>query len=448
MLFNHEKKNQKLRDIDIECISNKDSTYLEVNNGDLNLMSMTEGSIIKATKNSSQLSASIDKMYERRDINIKEIKNAIPDLFLQITSGKNNLLNGLLDANNIDYSSFNAIIVNSSEIPLKLSFEMPDFKTSSLQLTNTSLFAEMDSSFVFDVITYKEGKEKIDQMDVKVVGDIRNNHVNLSLKQTDGNDNVGFDFGLNASLINDTVSLSFDTIAPVIFYIPWKINTGNYVDYSFNNRIKADLVMDAPDGLQIYINSNDSTDIPGKISLFAGVRNFDIAKFTEPFADLPRFKGMLNVDVFAEALKDSINANMNIDITDFVYDKKSLLPLNINGKFFSSKGKGYNIESKILYDLKEITDLAATIKEDNKLTDGLKLISFPAEIANPFIPQDMAALSGYLNGNMFIDGNISAPQINGEVTFEETKVSIGYAEADFNLGNNKITFDKIGRAHV
>ena len=27
------------------------------------------------------------------------------------------------------------------------------------------------------------------------------------------------------------------------------------------------------------------------------------------------------------------------------------------------------------------------------------------------------------------------------VTFEETKVSIGYAEADFNLGNNKITFD-------
>ena len=253
--FDLEDKIQKIRDINIDFISNIDSTYLEVNNGDLNVMAMINESIDKMTKSSTSLIGLIDKMVEKKDINILKIKESLPEIFMQITSGNNNLLNGILKSNNIYYSSFNAIMINESDRPMMLSFEMPDFKTSSLQLNNTYLSFEMDTIANFDIVTNKDGKEKIEKMDIKVLGEISDNNVNIQLKQKDGNGNIGFDFGFDTALKGDTISLSFDTINTTILYIPWKINNGNYIDYSFNNRVKADLLMEAPGGLSIYVRS-------------------------------------------------------------------------------------------------------------------------------------------------------------------------------------------------
>ena len=70
-------------------------------------------------------------------------------------------------------------------------------------------------------------------------------------------------------------------------------------------------------------------------------------------------------------------------------------------------------------------------------------------MVNPFIPDNMAALSGVLEGNMTIKGSSKAPEMNGYIEMDSTSMFVTAVGTSFRVDDkkivvkeNKILFDK------
>lgn len=70
-----------------------------------------------------------------------------------------------------------------------------------------------------------------------------------------------------------------------------------------------------------------------------------------------------------------------------------------------------------------------------------RMIRFPLHVVNPFIPQGMASLSGMLNGEMEITGNMAHPVFNGFIDFDTTSVKVKMLGTSFAFSDEKIPVD-------
>lgn len=54
-------------------------------------------------------------------------------------------------------------------------------------------------------------------------------------------------------------------------------------------------------------------------------------------------------------------------------------------------------------------------------------------MVNPFIPDNMAALSGVLEGNMTIKGSSKAPEMNGYIEMDSTSMFVTAVGTSFRV---------------
>ena len=97
-----------------------------------------------------------------------------------------------------------------------------------------------------------------------------------------------------------------------------------------------------------------------------------------------------------------------------------------------------------------MVDSIKTITAVGALNDSTKaspflldftMIKMPLKIANPFLPKDMARLSGTLNGAMEITGNLANPVFNGYLDFDEASVRVDMIGSSFRFSEEKIPVD-------
>ncbi|MDE6528588.1 MAG: translocation/assembly module TamB, partial [Muribaculaceae bacterium] len=67
-----------------------------------------------------------------------------------------------------------------------------------------------------------------------------------------------------------------------------------------------------------------------------------------------------------------------------------------------------------------------------------KMIHFPLSVANPFLPQGTASLSGVLNGEMDITGDMANPVFNGFLDFDTTAVNVEMLGTELQVSGEKI----------
>ena len=69
------------------------------------------------------------------------------------------------------------------------------------------------------------------------------------------------------------------------------------------------------------------------------------------------------------------------------------------------------------------------------------MIRFPLSVANPFLPQGTASLSGVLNGEMDITGDMANPTFDGYINFDTTAVKVTMLGTSFTFSDEKIPVD-------
>ena len=132
----------------------------------------------------------------------------------------------------------------------------------------------------------------------------------------------------------------------------------------------------------------------------AEFNQIDLGIISNAFSYIPPMKGILNAD-FQYAPSDSafmVVADMNID--DLYYENERVGELMFNAVYLPLEQGNHQVDMHLFRDRKEVSAITALYQmgETDHISGTVEFMHFPLDIANPFIPDDMAKMGGDLAG--------------------------------------------------
>ncbi|MDE7145081.1 MAG: translocation/assembly module TamB, partial [Duncaniella sp.] len=161
-----------------------------------------------------------------------------------------------------------------------------------------------------------------------------------------------------------------------------------------------------------------------------------------PFA--PPVKGDVSADMRLRYDDNVLTAKGNVELEDLYYGKDRVGTFGLDVNVANSAG------GKLMADVALMVDSVKTITATGVLNDStssspflldFNMIKFPLKVVNPFIPQGMASLTGTLNGQMKISGEMSNPIFDGFLDFDSTTVKVQMLGTSFAFSEDKIPVD-------
>lgn len=260
---------------------------------------------------------------------------------------------------------------------------------------------------------------------VDLLGYIGENRLSAYLTQKNIQGQTGYRFGFTAALQDSTVSLHFTPLKATIGYIPWKVNDDNFIDYSFDNQVRAKLEATSAES-KILLETLDRPDKLANVHLV--LDNIRIKDFTNLLIEAPPVDGVIHSDLnLVYAGKRGFGGRGNLSVQNLSWEKQKI------GTFDFGLAAGVDslgtTGAKITLDVDghEAVALKARIfPEGSEKSDelSLDLTKFPLKIANAFLGKDVAQLEGGLTGSLAMTGNFTAPVLNGSIYCDSVRTYI------------------------
>lgn len=384
-----------------------------------------------------EVMAQIDK----REIMMDKIQDNLPPFSLKFNASGNGVLNQFLTASGLSLDTVFGNIRNDSLITGNI---------EALQLGNASMTADtlkLNLNQRGSLLDYKlhmgNRPGTLDEFaKVDVNGYLGSNRVSVYLRQHNIEGETGYRLGLTAAMLDSTVSVHLTPLKATVAYLPWNINSDNYIDLNLKN-FMVDANVEATSRESGILIRTEPSDL-GENSLHLKLTNIHIQDFLQLSLYAPPLTANVNSDILVHYDGSRLQGNGNLNITDFTYDKVKVGDFDLGLK----AGVDFNGDSEINLGLKVDNTADAlklhTILDHNDFmpkTVQLDLQEFPLNVANAFLGNDVASLKGSLNGSVNMTGSLTAPVLNGDLTCNEVAVYVPMIGSSFKFGDDSIVVD-------
>ncbi len=440
--------------IDVTLVSSDSILDADLSNGDMllklnsrtSLMSFVNG----LTAGMTEVSAQMDSMR----VDVDRLHNSFPRFDMVLNMGKNNVAAKFLSqSSKIDFNRVAAGLHNDSLISLNMLVD--GFATGTTRLDTISFNAIQHGRYLVYTADINNRPGTFDDFaHVVLNGFAGSNRFAAYLKQQNIKGESGFNLGLSASLIDSVVTVKLVPTKPTIAYKPWTLNKDNFISLDLTNKhLEADLQLQGDNSFVKIFTEHPA----GEDSLTHGhgpnARPDDLVVQISQV----HLQDWLAINPFAPPVKGDLSANMrfryeqgvltgkgDVGLSDLFYGRERVGDFDLAVDVANSPG------GKLMADVSLMVDSVKTITAHGVLNDStsgnpflldFRMIRFPLRVVNPFIPQGMATVSGMLNGQMEITGNMAHPVFNGFIDFDTTAVKVKMLGTSFEFSEEKIPVD-------
>lgn len=376
-----------------------------------------------------------------RRLDIDSLQQALPQFDITLQSGRGNVLSSILADRGITVDTLSLAAMNDSLISARA--QVLGIKSGSLVAdTVTASLQQRGSYLLYDVVMDNRPGTFDQFAHVSAKGYLSGNYLSLIFKQQDIKDETGFSLGLMAQ-INDssTVTLRFVPYHPIIGYKDWEINKDNFVSFNIPRKhIDANLYLhNSESSLHLFTNHNQGDSVQEDINLQLSDIKLQDWIALNPFA--PPMTGNLSADMQVEWHMPDINGKGTVSLQDFYYDRRKVGDFDMRLDVATNAAGTIRANTSLMVNGKEAITASGNLNDstaENPFMLDFRMIHFPLSVANPFLPADMAQLSGALNGRMDVVGRLSAPQFNGYLDFDTTTVNVTMLGTPFRFSDEKI----------
>ena len=387
-------------------------------------------------------------------IDVDRLHQALPPFDMLFEMGQNNLAAKFLsESSAIDMKKVIGGVHNDSL--LWLNTQIYRFATGTTRIDTITFNAIQHGLYLVYKADINNRPGTFDDFaHVALNGFVGTNRFSAYMKQQNIKGENGFNLGLTALLVDSVVTVKIVPTKPTIAYKPWTINKDNFISYNLGNRhLEASLALHGDNSfIKIF------TEHPAGVDS-VGMTNDSILKYDDLIVQISdvHLQDWLAINPFAPPIKGDLNADMRISYDAGVLTGKGSVGLkdlfygrDRVGDFDLAVDVANNPGGKLMADVSLMVDSIKTITAHGVLNDStagnpflldFRMIKFPLRVVNPFIPQGMAKLSGMLNGEMEITGNMAHPVFNGFIDFDTTEVKVTMLGTPFRFSDEKIPVD-------
>ncbi len=441
--------------INLSLVSTDSLLRSSLVNGDMNLKLWSGSSLFAFIDRLNVGLAEVSKQIDSMKVDVSRLHEAFPRFDMSLDMGSSNVASKYLSETlKIDFNHFNAGLHNDSLITM--SAFVSGFSMGNTRLDSISFNAIQHGQYlVYDAAVNNRPGTFDDFAHVKLNGFAGSNRFAAFLKQQNIKGEKGFNLGLSAMLEDSIVTVKLVPQKPTIAYKPWRINKDNFISLDLvNKHLDANLELQGDDSfLKLFTQHPANNDSVGEHHHLAGEPQEDLVLqisqvhiqdwlSINPFA--PPVKGDVNADLRFRYDKGVLTGKGDVSLLDLFYGRDRVGTFDLDVDVTNSPG------GKLMADVSLMVDSVKTITARGVLNDSasaspflldFRMIKFPLKVVNPFIPEKMATLSGMLNGEMEITGDMAKPVFNGYINFDTTDVKVKMLGTSFRFSDEKIPVD-------
>lgn len=395
----------------------------------------------------NKTAVTITKQLSERNINIPELQKTLPKFDINIASGHNNILTRYL-AESSDIHFQNARININNDTLISLDSDFNRLLIGKTRLDNISINAYQKAKILSYELNIDNQPGTMDDFaHVNLSGFLSGNKMSAIMKQSDISNRQGFLFGVNTTMIENKLTANFLPQNPTIAYKNWTLNNDNFVEFDFATKhLDANLKLQSDSSsLRLYTEHKADTTIHDQEDMILQLKNIDLAEWLSisPFA--PPIKGEVDADMRFRWDREHVVGNGILNVNELYYGKERVgtfdLDLNLTN---DNRKKALRADASLLIDKVKVITASGNVNDSTAVNPFLldfSMIHFPLRVVNPFLPKNVAQLSGMLNGTMNITGDIANPIFNGYLDFDSTAVKVGITGMPYKFSEEKIPVD-------
>lgn len=376
---------------------------------------------------------------ERRNIEVDSLNCLLPEFSLNLNASGRGILSQVLGPSGMALDTLSVRLGKDSLISGNvMAF---NYKSSSLNLDTITLNLNERGRLLDYKAHIGNRCGTLDEFaKVNVNGYLGNNRMSAFLNQWNIKGEQGYRIGLTAALQDSVVTAHVTPLKSTIAYMPWVFNNDNYVDFNlYTKHIGANLEARSEESSILARTQPVNND---EEELYVGIDNVHIQDFLNMFALGPRIMGDLDADLHVKYDDRRFSGKGVVSLADVVYDKTRVGSFDLDldagygfdGNTEVTAGLRINGEKAMSAYANLIPDAAEGMKPDSI---GLSLTRFPLKVANPFLG-NMVSLSGFVNGDMSMEGSFADPILNGSIVFDSVSAHIPMAGANLQFREDRL----------
>jgi hypothetical protein len=393
-------------------------------------------------------------MAERRNVVVDSLQRVLPQFTFRASALSPSIISQYLAADEFDFHSLNFTAVNDTSIRANATLLGFRSGTDIRVDTLTADLHQKGDALLLDVDMGNRPGTFDEFAQVCLRGGMRGNRGMFYLKQQNLKGETGYSLGFNAEVADSLITIKLDPLNPVIAYKNWTVNDGNYVEinpYTYHIDANLDAAGDAS-RVQLFTSHDhdneadaDEDDVMTPTNdLTLRVTDISLADWLKlnPFA--PPVEGTVSADIKLDYEElTTINGSGTINLRGLTYGKQRVGDFDLGVDLSSSHGV-VNADVSLLVDgVKTITATGAlndSTKSSPFLLD-MEMVRMPLAVVNPFLPSDMARMSGALSGTMKVDGSLTQPIFNGTLHFDSAAVTVPMIGSGFRFAETPVEVD-------
>ncbi|MGL4852463.1 MAG: translocation/assembly module TamB domain-containing protein [Phocaeicola sp.] len=419
-----------------------DSVTAFMKAGDLDLTFVGLGGLDAFLAQVNSWVAKTQEQLERKEINQEALKALYPTMDLKVSAGKMNPIYNVLSMNGVAYDNLSLAFRTSPETGVNGNFLMRGLHADSLVIDTISIRIQEELEAIqLRTSVVNRTKPNQEGFEMKLDGEVKANRIELVMQHLNARKEKGVYLGLAADLEKEGIRLNFFPEQPTIVYRPFNLNADNYFYLSNQGWIEGNVQMYDKQGcgVHMFTSKEDSTALH---DFSLGLYKIDLKEFRRVMPYMPNIEGVLGVHAHYIATEATQTLSADVEVEQFIYEGSNLGDWELSAVYLPREDKGHSVDGYVRHNSNEIARWGGIYlpetEEKSGLYAGIKLNEFPLNVSNPFIPEQMAELSGTLNGTLTAKGNPMKPMLDGDLMFDSVAVYMPDYSANFRFDNRPI----------
>ena len=401
-----------------------DTTYLRAQSGSLIVKLDASGGFQPLAQQLSALGDSVMSQYERRVIDQMALKKMLPNARLYLSSGRDNPMSDFLKS--VANTDFKELLIDINTSPVNgVNGEAHLFSLNADSTRIDTIYVtlkdkpERGLTFQGRVANNRRNPQFV--FTTLVDGLIQEHGITLGVRFYDDKNQLALRLGSKVEMEDDGLRFHLLPSNPTIGYRVFTLNDDNYLFLQNNLRLQAkvNLLADDGTGVRVYSEDQDSTLLQ---DLTVSLNRFDLDKLTSAIPYVPHITGMLDGD-YHLMMNDQkqISVASDMQIRNMTYEGCKMGNLSTEFVYMQREDDTHAVEGSLAQNGREVATFSGNYR-NKKVTDGnehidgtLTLMRAPLDLLNGFIPDQIIGLEGYAEGEMSVEGSLSAPNVNGEI---------------------------------
>lgn len=436
-----------------------DSIKLKLDAGDLDLQFRARSTLKKLMDQSDEFVALLMKQIDERSLNHAALRRVLPSAGMQLTAGKQNPVSYLLATKDISFHDFTLRFGFTPTRGINGRTAIHGLRMDSLQLDTIFFSVRQDTAMMKlqgGVINGPKNPQFVFRS--TLTGEVRNDDAELTLDYVDGKGETGLLFGINARPLiegrgrGNGALLRLTPEEPIIAYRKFHfVDNSNWIYLHKNMRVYANIDMDSNDGLCFRMQS-DRKDTVSLQNINVELSRLRLDELTDMLPYMPSITGLFSAEANYIQTATSLQVSAEANVEKLTYERQPVGDIGLGATWLPGDKNTHYLNTYFTYDDEEVLTADGILTQKNG-KDTLEVTTrfehFPLKMANAFIPDQVAAFTGDIDGGLYIYGPMEKPKMHGDIALDSVSVYARQAGARYWFDNrpvqikdNQLIFDK------